>query len=139
VVRNSYFADPIVEAKEVFIESIKGNIMGGQVKAEVKITVPVLGSPLEPRTVLILTGFDRKKLSKMLEDIVDRIDRIKEEQMDIKLYLSKQDPFKEMTSRETAEYNSKMQRMSELKAELKSLEEEKKNIARYLKQKAKVK
>jgi len=55
----------MVEAKEVFIESIKGNIMGGQVKAEVKITVPVLGSPLEPRTVLILTGFDRKKLSKM--------------------------------------------------------------------------
>jgi len=40
-----------------------------------------------------------------------------------------------MTSRETAEYNSKMQRMSELKAELKSLEEEKKNIARYLKTK----
>jgi len=30
----------------------------------------------------------------MLEDIVDRIDRIKEEQMDIKLYLSKQDPLK---------------------------------------------
>lgn len=130
-----YCINSMVEAKEVFIESIKGNIMGGQVKAEVKITVPVLGSPLEPRTVLILTGFDRKKLSKMLEDIVDRIDRIKEEQMDIKLYLSKQDPFKEMTSRETAEYNSKMQRMSELKAELKSLEEEKKNIARYLKTK----
>jgi len=89
-----YCINSMVEAKEVFIESIKGNIMGGQVKAEVKITVPVLGSPLEPRTVLILTGFDRKKLSKMLEDIVDRIDRIKEEQMDIKLYLSKQDPLK---------------------------------------------
>jgi len=27
----------MVEAKEVFIESIKGNIMGGQVKAEVKL------------------------------------------------------------------------------------------------------
>jgi len=71
----------------------------------------------------------------MLEDIVDRIDRIKEEQMDIKLYLSKQDPFKEMTSRETAEYNSKMQRMSELKAELKSLEEEKKEYCKIFKNK----
>ncbi|HOM02559.1 MAG TPA: FapA family protein [Acetivibrio sp.] len=130
-----YCINSMVEAKEVFIDSIKGNIMGGQIKAEVKITVPILGSPLEPRTVLILTGFDRKKLTKMLEDTVEKINKLKDEQKDLKLYMSKIDPSKEMTSQQAAQYNSKIQRLSELKGQLKSLEEEKKNIARYLKTK----
>ncbi|WP_265447000.1 DUF342 domain-containing protein [Acetivibrio straminisolvens] len=130
-----YCINSTVEAKEVFIESVKGNIIGGQIKAEVKTTVPVLGSQLEPKTVIVLTGFDRKKLTKTLEDIGEKINKLKEEQKDLKLYMSKIDPSKEMTSRQAAEYNSKVQRLSELKGELKSLEEEKKNIARYLKAK----
>ncbi|GAE90022.1 hypothetical protein JCM21531_3601 [Acetivibrio straminisolvens JCM 21531] len=94
-----------------------------------------MGSQLEPKTVIVLTGFDRKKLTKTLEDIGEKINKLKEEQKDLKLYMSKIDPSKEMTSRQAAEYNSKVQRLSELKGELKSLEEEKKNIARYLKAK----
>ncbi|RXE58076.1 DUF342 domain-containing protein [Acetivibrio mesophilus] len=127
-----YCINSIVEAKEVFIESIKGNIIGGRIKAEVKITVPILGSQLETRTVVALTGFDRKKLTKMLEDIVAKINKIKDEQKDLKLFMSKQDPTKEMTSEQSSQYNSNIQKLSELKGQLKSLEEERKNLSRYL-------
>jgi len=68
----------------------------------------------------------------MLEDIVAKINKIKDEQKDLKLFMSKQDPTKEMTSEQSAQYNSNIQKLSELKGQLKSLEEERKNLSRYL-------
>lgn len=130
-----YCINSIVEAKEVFIESIKGNIIGGQIKAEVKVTTPILGSQLETKTVIELKGFDRKKMTKMLEDTVEKINRIKDELKDLKLFMSKQDPSKEMTGAQAAQYNSSIQKLSSIKEQQKSLETEKKNLARYLKAK----
>ena len=42
-----YCINSNVYAKEVYIESFRGNIIGGRVYSQIKISVPILGSALE--------------------------------------------------------------------------------------------
>ncbi|MFZ5987640.1 MAG: DUF342 domain-containing protein [Bacillota bacterium] len=130
-----YCINSNVEAKEIFIESVKGNIIGGNIKAEIKITSAVIGSQLEIRTVIEVTGFDRNKLSDLLGDVNKRIEDLKSEQLNLKQALSKTDSGDGMTSAQTREYNQKFQRLVTVKEEIKSYEDEKKSLARYLKTK----
>lgn len=130
-----YCINSIVDAKEVFIESVKGNIIGGLIKAETKVTVPVLGSQLEKKTIIELTGFNRQSLLNQLEYLDTRINDMKNDQQTLKQLLSKQDALKDMTSEQVKQYNKNFQRLIVIKEEIKSLEEEKKNLSRYLKTK----
>lgn len=129
-----YCINSNVTAKEVFIESTKGNIIGGNIKAEMKVTAPVIGSSLEVKTVIEVTGFNRSALSKELESITNQIDSLKNEQVSIKQELSTYIQ-NEMSSVEAKLYNKKYLRAIEIKEELKACEHKRKSLNRCLRTK----
>lgn len=127
-----YCLNSFIEAKEVFVESIKGSIIGGSVKAEIKIVCPAAGSSLEKRTVLHVVGFDRKKLTEKLAEVNNRIINLRDIQQDLKRSLNNADTKNELTAIQIKEYNNNFQKIVQIKEEIKSAEEEKKDLMHYL-------
>jgi len=130
-----YCKDSIVNAREVIVDSSNGQIFGGQTNVDVKVYTPILGSEIERKTIVEVKGFNRTDMESELERIFKRINELRTEQQNIKQSLSSylsQDQIDEIKYKE---YESLLEKDFSIKEELKSLEEEKKNIASYLKAK----
>lgn len=129
-----YCINSNISAKEIVIDSTVGQIIGGNIKAEVKITTPVLGSEHEKRTIVEITGFDRQYLQEELESIIQRTDCLKSEQQKVKLALSGfEEKAGQLNQYQLTEYNNNYDRFLKIKEEMKELEEKRKNIIDYLK------
>lgn len=129
-----YCINSTITAKEVFIESIKGSIIGGNIKALTKVTSAIIGSTLESRTVIEVTGFDRKDLTEKLESANKRIESLRNEMQSLKNALSASSQ-KEMNALETKLYNKNFLRLVEIKDAIKFFELLRKNLNRYLRTK----
>ncbi|TYQ16009.1 UNVERIFIED_CONTAM: hypothetical protein Cloal_2509 [Acetivibrio alkalicellulosi] len=130
-----YCINSLIEAKEVIVESPKGSINGGMIKAEIKVSVPNLGSQLEKRTVIEVTGFNRKMLTEEMENVNNKISELKNTLIKLKQSLAKLDSMDTLTSEQSDQYNKRYQKLLFVTEEIKLLEECKKNITRYLKTK----
>ncbi len=130
-----YCKDSIVSAREVVVDSVNGRIFGGQVTADVKISTPVLGSEIERKTVVEIRGFNRRDMEKELEQIANRINQLRKEQQELKQILSTFRAQDQMDEQKYKEYESLYEKSFYIKEEIKSLEEERKNMASYLKAK----
>lgn len=126
-----YCINSNINAKEVFIESVKGNIIGGHIKAETKVTSAVIGSPLEVKTVVEVTGFNRSSYSERLDAIIKNIEGLKDEQQLLKKEISSTSQ-NEMNSNEIKLYNQILLKLVDMRDTIKELEHERKNINRYL-------
>jgi uncharacterized protein (DUF342 family) len=129
-----YCINSTINSNEVFVESSKGSIIGGYIKALTKVTSAVIGSTLEVKTIIEVTGFDRKDLTEKLESVVKRIENLKNEQQSLKKALSASSQ-KEMNALETKIYNKNFLRLIEIRDTIKVLELERKNLNRYLRTK----
>lgn len=129
-----YCINSTVNAKEVFIESTKGNIIGGHIKAETKVTSAIIGSPLEVKTVVEVTGFNRSFYSDKLEVVTRNIECLKNKQQALKTDLSSASQ-QDMTPDEIKLYNQTFLKIVEIRETIKALEYEKKNINRCLRTK----
>jgi len=129
-----YCINSTVNAKEVFIESSKGNIIGGHIKAETKVTSAVIGSTLEAKTLVEVTGFNRETYKDRLNTVIQNIKNLKDKQQSLKSELhgvSQED----MTAQEIKQYNENFLKSVEIRETIKTLEYERKNITRHLRTK----
>ena len=129
-----YCINSTVEAKEVCIESPKGSIIGGYTKAETKVTSAMIGSSLEVKTVVEVSGFDRDYYLKKLEDIKQNLEDLRSERQDLKKELSDASR-QELSPNDIKMYNQLFNRLAEIQEKIKALEYEQKNINRYLRTK----
>ena len=129
-----YCINSTVEAKEVYIESPKGNIIGGYIKAEAKVTSAIIGSSLEAKTIIEVSGFDRDYYLERLEAIKKDLENLKSEQQSLKKELSSASQ-QVMMPNEMEIYNQLFNRLAEIQDKIKTLEYEQKNINRFLKTK----
>lgn len=127
-----YCINSNVYAKELYVESAKGNIIGSSINAQIKISVPVLGTIFERRTELKVVGFDRKKLLSQLEDADEKIKSLKTTQSKLRNTLIKTEMLKTLTPQQTAQYNRRLKQFMSIKDSINVLEENKKNISKYL-------
>lgn len=128
-----YCINSTVNASEVVMDSIKGQIIGGHIQAEIKVTAPVIGSEIEKKTIVEVTGFDRDALKNELERIFNRVGDIKNEQQKIKQRLSYLESLEQKDPYQQKEYNDCIEMMFSARNEIKDLEEGRKNITNYLK------
>jgi uncharacterized protein (DUF342 family) len=128
-----YCINSTITAKEVFVESVKGSIIGGYIKALTKVSSAIIGSPLEVRTVIEVTGFDRNELTKKLESVNKRIESLREELQSLKKALSA--PKEEMNPLQIKLYNQNFHRLVEVKDAIKFFELTRKNLNRNLRTK----
>lgn len=130
-----YCLNTNIVAKEVILDSLKGQIIGGNIKAEIKVVSAVFGSGSEKRTNVCVSGFERKQFKERLDTINDEIDKLKQDVANCKLKLSIFAFTSDMPAEKKATYEKMSENYSDLKAKLQKLEEEKKDYINYLKAK----
>ncbi|MCX8129931.1 MAG: FapA family protein [Clostridia bacterium] len=128
-----YCINSTLKAKEVIIDSSGGHIIGGNISAEIRVVVPIAGSEMEKKTVIEVTGFNRDALNEELQEIFSKINALKAEQQKIKQLLAHFDGHGQLNPFQRKEYNENYERMTYIKDKIKELEENKKDIAGYLK------
>lgn len=122
-----------ITAKEVILDASNGQLYGGQVKAEIRVRAPIIGSEIEKKTFIEVIGFDRNVLIEQLNNMFQEISKLRDEQEKLKQALAYLDEQDELSSSRHEQYNNVLKRMSFIKDEIKSLEEKRKLMASYLK------
>jgi len=117
-----------INARDVIFDSSNGQVIGGHIRSEIHVTVPLCGSNMERKTTIEVTGFNRQELVTRLDEVFHEIGMKKTEQQ--KLKQSGMEAGKSGT-----DPASLTDRVYLLREEIKSLEEERKFIAGYLKAK----
>jgi uncharacterized protein len=130
-----YCINSSIEAKEVVIDSLNGQIMGGSIRAQIKVIAPIVGSEMEKRTTIEVTGFDRFALTEENDAIMQQMVALKNEQQKVKQTLAHLDGQGELNKFQRKEYNECFERVFNIKEEIRALESKRKNITGYLKAK----
>lgn len=128
-----YCINSTVRAKEIIFDSSNAQIIGGNIVAEVRVSIPIIGSEMEKRTVVEVIGFNKPDFVHELEGIANKINEIKAKQQKLKQNISHLENLGQLNPFQRKNYNDSIERTFELKDELKGLEEKKKSISGYLK------
>lgn len=127
-----YSLNSEITSKELILDASNGQIIGGCVKAEIRVSSPIIGSEIERKTIIEVVGFNRQAMIEALEDLLHKMSQMKTEQQKLKAYLSSADTAL-MNQFQKKEYNDASERLYLIRDDIKNLEDERKNIAEYLK------
>ena len=72
-----YCLNSNIKAKEVILDSPRGQIIGGNIDAEIRVVASIIGSPGEKRTCISVSGFDRRAMKQVLDDITAESGKLK--------------------------------------------------------------
>lgn len=127
-----YCLNSNITAKEVILESMKGQIIGGNINAEIRVVASVYGTLSEKRTNIYVKGFDRIALKDSLDTLTQEIEQLK---ASINQYKQRIAIFNISDTGQARknEYERLNEEYNQFKTELQEKEEAKKNIAGYLK------
>lgn len=124
-----YCINSNITAREIIIDSPKGQISGGNIQCETKVLSPVLGSPSEKRTVISVKGFNRNTLKERLEEVMKNIETLKNELVKVKAEVNAYFENEQNGKVGSLKAEDIRQRFNRIKNELTELEEEKKAIS----------
>lgn len=127
-----YCLNSNIIAKEVILDSPKGQIIGGNIQAEIKVVSSIVGSASEKRTVIFIKGFNRGELRNELEKIMAKAEGLKNELTKTKQEISIYTNTSELTKEQKAMFNKIQENYYEQKDNLKLLEDDKKALVNYL-------
>jgi uncharacterized protein (DUF342 family) len=127
-----YSLNSNIDAMEVVLDASNGQIIGGYIRAGIRVSAPIIGSEIERKTIVEVSGFNRQTMLETLENLLRKISGLKTEQQRLKQLISSVDT-SQMNQFQKKEYNDAGERIYFIREEIKNLEDERKNIAEYLK------
>lgn len=127
-----YSLNSNITAKEVVMDASNGQIIGGYTKADIKVSAPIIGSDAERKTIVEVLGFNRQAMLEALEGLLHKISELKNDQQRLKQLLNSADTAK-MNQYQKKDHNDMNERLYSVRDDIKNLEDERKNIAEYLK------
>lgn len=130
-----YCLNSNITAKEVILDSMKGQIIGGTINAEIKVVAAILGTSSEKRTGICVSGFDRNQLKYTLDEVNNRIGMLKAELNQYKQQISIYSNLFDRGQVGREEFDKISEKYNDTRAILIETEENKKNITNYLKTK----
>lgn len=130
-----YCLNSNITAKEVVVDSHKGNIIGGSINAMISIAANNVGNKSERKTYLTVTGFDRNDFKEKLQQVINQIDIQKENMTKCKQEMTIYATAMETDKSITVVYEGFRDRFFEMRDNLSKFEEEKKSLTRYLRAK----
>jgi uncharacterized protein (DUF342 family) len=129
-----YFAiNSIINAREIIFDSLKGQVIGGHIKADYRVQVPIAGSEIEVKTNIEVTGFNRFNLVKEYDDTLRKIEQLRKQLQEQKNKLSEYGSQKNLDHFQRRQYSNILEKLFETNEDIKNLEQEKKNLAGLLK------
>ena len=114
---------------------MKGQIIGGNINAEIRVISSIYGAPSEKRTNIFVKGFDRKLYKEKLDKLTESISNLKQDISSIKQQLSIFSITGDTPSDKKLLFNKLNEKFADMKVQLQRLEEEKKDYANYLRAK----
>lgn len=127
-----YCLNSNIKAKEVILDSPKGQIIGGNIEAEFRVIASIIGSSSEKRTCITVKGFDRQLLKQGFDNISANIEVLKTQLAKAKLEASVYGGASGLSREQLAEYERIMDNYYEIRDRLKRAEEERKALSQYL-------
>ncbi|MDP4091898.1 MAG: FapA family protein [Bacillota bacterium] len=127
-----YCLNSNIIAKEVILDSPKGQILGGNIQTEIKVVSSIIGSPGEKKTFISVKGFDRKTMKEKLEKLINSIEDLKTNLTRCKQELSIYSYTTGITKEQSVKFEILKDKFFDLKDSLKKMEDEKKALSGYL-------
>jgi len=120
-----------ITAKEVILESTSSKIIGGQTRASVKVEASELGGRAGIHTKIIVSGFDREKITQDYNMLSTAVDLTKEK---LDKYRKAYEAFgkREINQKDFKDYEEARQKYMTYKKRLENLYETQKNYVSYL-------
>ncbi len=126
-----YSINSNIRARQVFVDSPRGRIVGGHVEADIRVEVAELGNRSEVKTRVRINGFDRVMLRMDFEMTLKAMERGKKEMGFLKQKIRLFDSSVQ-TSEQKEEQADLRQKIEDLKDHLKDVEYEYKSLADHL-------
>lgn len=127
-----YIRNSTVRARQVIVDSPRGQIVGGKIDADIRVECADIGNWTENRTQIVLRGFNRASLQSRIEEITAIV--MEKKTLLVKLKLLQKSPD---DSNKSANYSAFMQKtrltLRAVQDEIRSLESERLNILNYMK------
>ena len=128
-----YCLNSSIRAKEVILDSPRGQIIGGNIEAEIRVVASTIGSSSEKRTSIVVTGFNRKLLKSYLDEATTDIEQLKGEMAKAKFEMAAYSNTQDLSREQRAVYEKIMDHFFKIRDLLKRREDERKSISSYLK------
>jgi uncharacterized protein (DUF342 family) len=125
-----YCMNSNITAKQLIVESGKGQIIGGTVTVEQKVSAASIGNAGEKRTQITVTGFDRKAVKERMENLQKSLQTAKSRLAKAKQVFAVYSYSIETGSRQYDEFEAAKEAYFSLKDEVKKLENELKSVVR---------
>ena len=127
-----YCLNSNIKAKEVILDSPRGQIIGGTIEAEIRVVASTIGSTSEKRTMIHVSGFDRRLLKMNLDNISTDIENLKVLLTKAKLEVSVYSSTHGLSKEQTIAYEKIRDQFFSIRDSLKQMEEERKALTGYL-------
>ena len=127
-----YCLNSNIRAKEVILDSSRGQIIGGNIEAQIRVVSSTIGSVGEKRTNIIVSGFNRNSMKKSLDNITCEIEKLRGALEKAKLEVSAYSNSDGFTREQMKIYDEIKNRYYNIRDNLKKLEEERKALTGYL-------
>lgn len=121
-----YCINSHITAREVIIDSPKGQIIGGNIQAEVKVVASIIGSASEKRTYINIKGFERDLVKERLERLITKVEKVKNELTRVKQEVAIYSNTNELSREQLSLYEDIKEKYFEIRNDLKALENERK-------------
>jgi uncharacterized protein (DUF342 family) len=128
-----YCLNSTIKAKEVILDSLKGQIIGGAVNADVRVVSALIGSAAEMRTIVSVSGFNRNALQSSLMKVTDQIEKLKDELKYLKYEALVYSNVSGLTKEQKKGYEKINDKLFKVQDKIKELEFERKALSGYLK------
>lgn len=127
-----YCLNSTIKAKEVILDSPKGQIIGGSIQADIRVVASTIGSASEKRTYITVTGFDRNAMKAELDRTSSEIETLRGELAKAKQEVAVYSSTSGLTREQLNTYEKIRERFFQTRDLLKEKEEEKKALTSYL-------
>ena len=128
-----YCLNSNIKAKEVILDSPTGQIIGGNIEAEIRVIASTIGSEREIRTNITVSGFDRSLLKQSLNQVSIEAEELKIDLAKTKSKMSVYDNAHGPTKEQAKTGEKNKDHYFALRDRIKQCEEQRKVLTGYLK------
>lgn len=124
-----YIRNSTVRAKQVIVDSPRGQIVGGKIDADIRVECADIGNWTENRTQIVVRGFNRAILQNRLEEIVAMV--MEKKALLVKLKMLLKNPGN-MDKTDFSIMQKTRHTLRKVQEEIRNLESERLNINNYM-------
>jgi len=125
-----YVRNSNIKAKQVIVDSPRGQIVGGLVETDICVECADIGNRMETRTVIVVHGFNRNQMLLRLEELKNIIDENKKDLLKLKAAIEKSRD--ENSKNENGLMQKTLQALRAVQENIRNFEREKLSIMNFI-------